>query len=534
MFGKASKILQYMRLKVLNDQTQKDNTPSMTVETTPIPTSITKLLEKLEEAFSLCSDFVLREVELAGDVPLKIHIAYINGLVNKQIINEEILKPIMLNTTLEYNDRKVRKQDIISLLSKNLITNSSVEEVEDFNQSLHHILCGYTLIYIDGQSRALKIETQEWETRNVIEPNTESVIRGPREGFVESIGTNIVLLRRKIKNSKLKFESFNLGERTNTNVSICYIEGIAPVEVIKTVKRRLSKIKIDAILESGYIEQFIEDAPLSLFATVGNSEKPDKVAAKILEGRVAILCDGTPFVLTVPNLFIESLQSSEDYYTRSFFGSFNRILRLLAFLTTIFLPAIYVATILHHLTVIPFDLLISVSAAREGVPFSPLIEGLFMVIVFEFLRESGVRMPRPVGQTASIVGALVIGEAAVTAGIVSPIMVIVIALTGICSFIIPSLGDVLPMLRIFFLLGAHQLGYLGILIVLFVLMIHLSSIRSFGVPYLSVLAPTDIKDLKDSIIRTPLWMMITRPEAFNFDHKEDNPRMSEQIIKKED
>jgi len=325
-----------------------------------------------------------------------------------------------------------------------------------------------------------------------------------------------------------------LGKRTNTLISICYIDGIAPQDIIDTVKRRLRKIKVDAILESGYIEQFIEDAPFSLFATVGNSEKPDKVAAKILEGRVAIFCDGTPFVLTVPCLFIESFQANEDYYSRTFFASFNRLLRLAALLVTSFLPAIYVGLIMHHLAVIPFDLLISVSAAREGVPFSPLLEAIFMVVVFEFLRESGIRMPRPVGQTVSIVGALVIGEAAVSAGIVSPIMVIVIALTGICSFMIPTLNDVLPILRILFLFGAHFLGYLGVLSVFILILIHLSSIRSFGVPYLSSLTPLNIKDLKDSVIRAPLWMMITRPEAFNLDHQESQKRMKEQIIKKED
>jgi len=325
-----------------------------------------------------------------------------------------------------------------------------------------------------------------------------------------------------------------LGEQTNTEICICYIKGLADEDIIETVRRRLGRIKIDAILESGYLEQFIEDSTFSLFPTVGNSEKPDKVAAKILEGRVAVLCDGSPFVLTVPFMFVETIQSSEDYYARTYFGSLTRWLRALALIISGTLPGFYVAMLAFHPDIIPFKLVLSIAASREGIPISPFMEALFMGVVFELLREAGIRMPRAVGQAVNIVGALVIGEAAVQAGLVSPIMVIVVALTGITSFIVPSLSDTLPIFRMLIVIAANIIGFMGILLMLMLFFIHMCSLRSFGVPFMSPLAPLSLKDLKDTFIRAPLWMMYTRPRVLTWDNEKAKYRMEKTIIKKED
>ncbi|HEX3030424.1 MAG TPA: spore germination protein, partial [Clostridia bacterium] len=280
---------------------------------------------------------------------------------------------------------------------------------------------------------------------------------------------------------------------------------------ISEIKIRLNRIHTDAVLESGYIEAFIEDAPFSIFSTVGNSEKPDTAAAKILEGRAAILVDGTPFVLTVPMLFIESFQSSEDYYSRPFYSSLVRAIRYLGYFITIIAPAAYVALTTFHQELIPTLLLFTVAAGHEGIPFTSVIEALIMIVIFEILREAGVRLPKPIGSAVSIVGALVIGESAVSAGLIGPIMVIVVALTAISSFVIPAQTDSASILRYFLLILAGLIGGFGIIMGVLLVFIHLASLRSFGTPYLSPIAPFVPTDMKDSFIRMSLRKMVTRP-----------------------
>jgi spore germination protein KA len=352
-----------------------------------------------------------------------------------------------------------------------------------------------------------------WAERNIDEPDTEAVVRGSREGFTETLRTNTALIRRRIKNPNLVFESFKIGKQTHTDICIAYIDDIANKKVIEEVKNRLNRIDTDCILESGYIEQFIEDNPFSPFSTIGNSERPDTVAAKLLEGRVAIFCDGTPFVLTVPYLFIETIQISEDYYSRPYLSSLMRWIRLLAFFITLTTPALYVALETFHQEMIPTVLLITAAAAREGIPFPSFIETMLIGIIFELLRESGIRMPRPIGQAVSIVGALVIGEAAVQAGIIGAPMVIIAAVTGIASFIVPAALDALVFFRLFLVLLSAAFGLYGIVVGLIIMLAHVCSLRSFGTPYLAPFAPTIWKDLKDTLIRVPLWLMKSRPKS---------------------
>jgi spore germination protein KA len=500
-----------------------------------ISKSLKDIKLKLRANFVDGSDFVMREIAVGERSEIKMIIAYIDGLANKQVISGDILQPLLIESKSTHVEQWFHRKDIIDVLRENLLLSCELNEVRDFKDTIDGILYGDTIIYIDGQEAALKVCSKGWASRAIDEPDTEMVIKGPREGFVESLRTNTSLLRRKIRNPKLKFEMMQIGKQTKTDVCICYLKGIANDDIIETVRRRIKKMNIDGILAVGYIEQFIEDAPFSLFATVGNSEKPDKVAAKILEGRVAIICDGTPIVLTVPYLLIEGFQSSEDYYTRTYYATFNRILRFVALAIAGLLPAFYVALVSFHSDVIPFELLLSILSSREQVPFSPFIEAMFMGVVFELLKEAGIRMPKAVGQAVNIVGALVIGDAAVKAGLVSPIMLIVVALTGISTYIVPPFSDTLPILRLIMVTVANVLGFLGIFIVLVALYIHVNSIRSFGVPYMAPLAPLTGMDLKDTFVRIPLWMMLTRPRALTWENTDHTKyRMKKTFIKKED
>lgn len=431
-----------------------------------------------------------------------------NSLADKNIINSNIIKPLVIG-----NKDSETTNITLEEITENYLYSSEIGEVNFIETCIDSILSGDSVIFIEGEERAILIGSKGFELRAIESPDTEVTIRGSKEGFTESLKTNISLIRRIIKNPNLVFESIKLGKQTNTEICISYIEDIVNKDILKTVKKRIKKIDIDAILESGYIESFIEDSTFSFFPTVGNSEKPDKVASKLLEGRVAIITDGTPFVLTVPYLFIESLQVSDDYYSRAPFFMIIRIFRLSALILTIILPALYVATVNFHKGFIPFKLLLSISASREGIPFSPFIESILMLIAFEFLKEAGLRMPRPSGQAVSIVGALILGEASVRAGFVSDPLIIVVALTAITSYLALPLSFSMPIIRFIFLVAANIIGFLGIIFVLFLFLISLCSLKSFGIPYLSPFSPLIGDDLKDSLIKVPLWKMFTRPKS---------------------
>lgn len=336
---------------------------------------------------------------------------------------------------------------------------------------------------------------------------------GSKEGFTENLRSNIILLRRRLKTPLLRVEQINIGELTKTDVSFVFINGVAKEEIVEEVRARLSKIKIDGIIDSGYLDEFIEDAPRSPFSTTSHTERPDKIAAQLLEGRVAIFCDNTPTVITVPAFFTEFLQATEDYYERSIISSFVRILRYISMFISLLLPGIWVALTTFHHELIPTTLLLSILNAREGVPFSTLVEILIMELAFEILREAGVRLPRPVGGAITIVGGIVIGEASVNAGLVSAPVVIIVALTGIAAYAVSgySLSLTLRLLRFPITLLAGLLGLYGVLLGYIFVNIHLLSLKSFGQPYMSPIAPISLKDFKDMFVRTPWRKMKNRP-----------------------
>ncbi|HBF38407.1 MAG TPA: spore germination protein [Firmicutes bacterium] len=489
--------------------------------TAKISQDLSKNFELIHTIFDNSNDLVIRRFPI-GICSIEAMVVNLNGMSEIKLINDNIIGSLMK----EAGKVGTPKQITLKYLKNSAINLNAIQEIDTMDEAVSAILNGDTTFFIDGENKALAMNTRTWAHRGVQEPETEPVVRGSREGFTETLSISISQIRRKIKDPELHFESIRLGRRTQTEVCVVYIRNIANPKIVEEVWRRLKKINIDAVLESGYLEEFIQDAPFSIFPTVGNTETPDKFAAKILEGRVGILVEGTPFALTVPFLFIESFQVAEDYYSRSFFTSLIRLLRFLALHITIALPALYVAIITFHPNIVPETLLLAISRTREGVPFPAFVEALLMGIFYEIFREGAVRMPRAVGQAVSIVGALILGEAAVNAGIISPIMVIVTGLTAVTGFLLPPQTDSITLLRIPLLVIASFFGLFGIIWSYIFIVIHLASLRSFGAPYFSPIMPLTFADLKDSFLRLPWWMMKTRPRVIDW---QGSSRMEEDL-----
>jgi spore germination protein KA len=433
---------------------------------------------------------------------------YIDGMVNTEILNENIIQPILLQNL----ENDINKRNLLEELQLKIIVSNNVVMSNDINKLVNSIIEGDTILFLEGNDHALIISTKGWKSRSISEPESARVVRGPKEGFTEAIMTNLTLIRRIIKNKDLKFKFKEIGVVTRTKICICYIEGLALEEILNELEKRLEGINIDAILDSGYIQEFIRDAPFSLFETVGYSERPDVVAAKLLEGRVALIVDGSPFALTVPYVFIEGLQANEDYYTNFLFASFNRLLRSAAMIVAISLPAIYLSAVAYHQELIPTPLLLSITAARQGVPFPTGLSLLVMLIIFDVIREAGIRMPSAIGQAVNIVGTLVIGQAIVEAKLVSAPVVIISAVSGIMKLLSPTTIGAIAIIRILLLLAASFMGIYGYLFGMILIIVHMMNIRSFGVPYMLGLSSLKNHNGQDIWIRSPWWTMTLRPK----------------------
>lgn len=510
------KLMKKMRSLIINKNHPRQGFEKKEIHR--LSASLDDNIRMLKQIFSDCSDVTFREFYIGTPAKIKGLIIFIEGLAEKNLLNDSLMKSMMFELPNLPVAKEMNTGNAFTVIKERLLPFAEAAETEDMMEMIQLVLAGDAAFLIDGSAKALMPCTKGWDKRAVTEPETETVVRGPREGFTESLRTNTVLIRRRIKSTRLKMENMQIGVLTKTDVNIVWIEGIADSKVVQEVRNRLGRINTDSILESGYVEEFIEDAPFSVFPLVNYTERPDRVAAALLEGRVAIITDTTPMVLMVPVTFTDFLQSSEDYYLKYIFASVLRLLRLVTLNIALLLPAFYVAIVTYHQELLPTPLLISIASAREGVPFPAFVEALLMETTFEVLREAGVRLPRPVGQAVSIVGALVIGEAAVTAGLVSPAMVIVVALTAIASFTIPAYSGsfAVRLLRFPIMVAAAALGLFGIMAALLAILIHLCSLRSFGVPYLSPIAPTSWRDLKDIIVRAPWWKMFTRPRLIGY------------------
>lgn len=450
------------------------------------------------------SDVIFRPIQLFGKK--KAVIIYIQGLTDVPGLEEHVLLPLMQQTEPPPSEQ-------LSPFLKNRLPVSDLKKLDLIADCVESVSMGNPILLYEGESSAYSFGLAKWEKRTIEEPPGETGVRGPREGFSESIEVNTSLIRRIIKTPALKMRTMKLGEYTKTTIIIAYIEGITEKPLVDEVINRLERIKIDGILESEYIEELIEDNPYSPFPQFLSSERPDIVCSNLLEGRVAILVEGTPFVLVAPITLFSLLQSQDDYYQNYIVSTLIRWLRYSFFLFSLLLPSFYIAILTFHQEMIPTPLLLTVASSREGIPFPALVEAILMEVIFEALREAGVRLPRQIGPAISIVGGLVIGESAVTAGLVSAPMVIVVAITGISSFLTPryAAGISIRILRFPIMFLAGTLGLLGMILGLIAIVVHLCGLRSLGVPYMAPFAPFKPQELHDTLWRAPWWMMDQRP-----------------------
>ncbi len=481
-------------------------------------------LQKIKSALHSSTDLKIRDFTVGIKNNPKAALVFIDGLADKKQIEWSILQPLMDPPPEEITLSS--QEDLLGHIMTQLITVGDAKELVTLSQVIESILKGNTALFVDGISSAIIISTPGWEKRGIEQPASEVNIRGPREGFVETLRTNTAMLRRKIGHPDLTLISMTIGQKTKTNVCIAYLKGVTPDSLVVEVERRLKRIKTDIIIGAGGLEQFIEDNPFSLFSTVGYTERPDVVSAKISEGRAAILVDGTPVVLTVPFLFVENFQYPDDYNFHFIYATLIRWVRYTAFLISFLTPPFYVALTTFHQEILPTPLIIAIASASEGMPFPRVLEVIGMGLMFEIIREGGIRLPKPIGQAISIMGALVIGQATVQAGFVSAPTVIAIAITAVTTFVFPSLVDETTPLRILIVIIAGFLGAFGILISVLILLIHLASLRSFGVPYLSPIVPINLRGLgQDVLIRAPWWMMWKRPLSMAQDKERQKFRL---------
>ncbi|RKD21029.1 spore gernimation protein GerA [Ammoniphilus oxalaticus] len=475
-------------------------------------TSVQMNVENIKNLLQSPSDLVVREFTL-GNTTHPCAVICIDGLVDMNLVNDKIIKNIQIGISTANKPISFFGDEVLTELERGVLSTSELSRTDSLDEAVLGILSGDTCVFVEGIDEVLIIGSKGWESRGVEEPVTEALVRGPRDGFIENLRTNTAHIRRRVRDPNLRIENHKVGRRSKKDLVVIYVDGIVHPELVKEVNRRLKTIDLDDVQETGYIEEWIEDSFLSPFPQLQSTERPDKVAANVLQGRVAILLDGTPFALLAPTTLISLLQSPEDYYERWQIGTLLRLLRFFAAFITLFLPALYIALVSYHPGMIPSKLAFSIASTREGVPFPAVVEALIMEATIELLREAGVRLPKPIGQTIGIVGGLVIGDAAVSAGIVSPVMVIVVAVTAIASFALPhySVSISLRMLRFVVMIGAAIFGLYGIILVYIGINIHLANLKSFGVPYTTPFAPMFSRDWKDVLVRAPLTMMRTRP-----------------------
>ncbi|MBO4594185.1 MAG: spore germination protein [Clostridia bacterium] len=450
-----------------------------------LSSSLTENLKELKKAMP-SSDIRFTKVELGKTRGVLI---FSEAVTDKKSLGDLIVKPLK-------ELKSVSEETLLSsALSPDKKTLDGLTEIEE------EIASGNTVLIADGIKKAFSFGLKKYEQRAITEPPTSTVIKGPREGFVESVPVNISLMRRRIKSPDLTFTSVTVGDLSKTPVVLCYLKSVADPTLVETVKDKLSNIKMDAVLDSSYVSKRLSGESESLFKKVGNTEKPDILAAKILEGRVAVFVDGSPIALTVPYLLIEDFQSPSDYYGSPYSATFSRVLRLISVFISVLLPALFVSAELFHLQLIPLAFLLTIENSIKGIPLSPSYEMFFTLLIFEILNEASVRMPRYVGMVVSIVGALVLGETAVNAGIISAPTLMIVALSGICLYTVPELEQTLSFVRLVFLIVAGSIGCYGLLVAVGVLTVYLITFESYGAPVCAPYSPLVKKDLRDGFVK---------------------------------
>jgi spore germination protein KA len=450
---------------------------------------------------------ILRDISIGKKTPVDAAIVYIEGLANKDMIDRDILKPLMLQVEEDLIDMT----NIEKHLCKKYITMSNVFIETDLNKVSESIKRGKTAVLIENSQNFIIVDTHIGVHRAISDPINETSVRGPRDGFIEDLETNLSLIKRRIKDKNLVTEKFILGRRSQTDAVLMYIDGVVDMNLLEKVRTKIMSIDIDNIQATSYVDQFIEKHPFSIFPQTIATERPDKIQSKLMEGRIALFLENTPFVMTFPTLFAEFFQTVEDYYQRTIVASFIRILRYIAVITVIILPAIYVTLVNFNAELIPLDLVKTLIESSSGVVLTPFLSILSMNLVVEFLREGGLRLPSKIGQTLSVVGGIILGQAAIESKFVSSTTLLIVGITTIATFLIPNyeMSHSIRLLNYPTLILANWLGMLGVAMSLIFILTYLCSLDSFGVPYFSFKS----SDLKDTIFRAPLWMMNKNPKS---------------------
>lgn len=448
----------------------------------------------LREAFVHSEDFV---VDYTPYQDKDAFLIYIESITERKIIEQEIIKPI-----------HIRGAENV----KELLPQAYIKETSSIKEISKSLLEGNSILLQRDNSLAMIFQSQLLTERNITEPGSETIIRGAHEGFVETLGTNIYLIRKRLQNPKLKIKYFSIGNDSHTKVAMIYLDHLANGKTVATMERLLSDIDTDYILAPGHIEEYISDN-VSIFPTLLSTERPDRTVANLMDGRIAIIADNSPSALIAPVTFFSFFQSPDDYNSRWYFGSFIRFLRIMGFLITIALPATYIAIVSYHYEVLPTEIVVSIKSSLEYVPYPPLVEALAMQITLEILREASIRLPNPIAQTIGVVGGLVIGTAVVEANLVSNTMIIVVAITAISSFVVPisEMGSSIRLLGFPFMILASLFGFIGMSFFLMFVLIHLCKLESFGTPFFAPFSTLRFSEMKDTIIRTPLPFFKSRP-----------------------
>ncbi|PEL10480.1 spore germination protein [Bacillus sp. AFS017336] len=498
-----------MRLGYPKRSRQSDKVKAQVV----LSSELQKNLQNINSELQYCADLITREFEVGENKKRKMALIHLQGISNGDTISQFVVDPI-LHKWKNTNVDQLSDLNFFNELKDNTFDVPQVKTETEWNNIMMSLLNGDTAIFLDHQQKVLLIDTKGGQFRSVSESTGQTIIRGPKDSFTESIATNMSLLRYRIRNTQFKMEMLKVGDITNTNVVISYLDDKVDEELLKSIKEKVENIKINGVLETINIESLIETKPYSPFPTVLDTERPDVIAANILEGRIGLFVDGSPIGLIIPATLPMFFQSPDDYNQRYIVGTSLRLLRLVAFFISLLFSACFLALITHHPSMIPTPLMVSLAAQRESVPFPAIVELLLLEFAFEIIREASIRSPRVLASTVAIVGALVIGQAVVQAGIVSTAMIIVVSITGISSFTIPnySIAASARLVRYLFIISAGVAGLYGIALMFLFWLVHLNTIDSFGVPYLMPISPLSIRDNEDTLIHIPKRLLKTANE----------------------
>lgn len=467
--------------------------------------SLSEILSELKADFSDSADLTIRNLTLKSEHQIKAAIVTIEGLCDKEQLSQSVINPL-----LPYDFKSMKGAEAADIILNSVMASSDVVVIYTKAEIISFITSGFAVIIVDGAQQMFAVGVQGYSFRGVNEPESEVVQRGSREGFSEPLRVNMSLIRRRMKNPDLVFEQMTVGSESKTQLMLCYIKSRVSAKLLGKLKKRLNKCNLDSVLASGYLSEYLEDEKSSrLFSGVGISERPDTVCGKLTEGRIAVIVDGTPAVLIVPRLFVEEFQGVDDYSNRTYYAAFIRLTKYLSFFAALFLPGLYVALAQFHPEYFPTGILIKTSESLAQTPLPVTLETLAITFIYEIMKEAGLRIPKSLGHAVGIVGALVIGESAVNAGIISSSTLMVVATAAICSYVTSPLYPPVTMLRFIFIIIGGLCGLWGIVIATAVMIISMCSKTSLGVPYMSSLAPFSLRTMRDVFVRAD-WKSLSK------------------------